>query len=75
MVLPCFIGDRETGLERVAGPIAELEGEVWLVLNDGERRRASSRNVIDRLVALLANDRQRFLGSAGQDPAVRRAHI
>lgn len=75
VVLPCFIGDRETGLERVAGPIAELEGEVWLVLNDGERRRASSRNVIDRLVALLANDRQRFLGSAGQDSAVRRAHI
>lgn len=74
-MLPCFIGDCETGLERIAGPIEELEGEVWLVLNDGERRRASARGVIDRLVTLLAKDRQRFLGSIEPEQRAERAKI
>ena len=75
VVLPCFIGDRETGLERIAGPIEELEGEVWLVLNDGERRRASARGVIDRLVTLLARDRQRFLGRIEPEQRAERTKI
>ena len=72
MVLPCFIGDREPDLKRIGGPIEELEGEIWLVLNNGDRHKAGPRNVIDRIVALLAKDMSRFRGDiSGEMPLER----
>jgi hypothetical protein len=61
-VLPCFVGDDDKDLVRVGGPIAELRGEQWLVLNDQARHEPAVRTVIDRLVALLKEHRALFEG-------------
>lgn len=72
VVLPCFIGDREPDLQRIGNPIEELEGEIWLVLNNGDRHKTGPRNIIDRIVALLAKDMSRFRGDiSGELPSER----
>jgi len=48
-VLPTFIGDHQSELERVVSPIADLEHDQWLVAHADERFRPEVRNTIDRL--------------------------
>src|SRR5690606_38330347 len=52
-VLPCFAGDADPRLVRVAAPIAELETEQWLVAHEEERHGREVRRVLERLAALL----------------------
>ena len=62
-VLPCFVGDEESGLERIDGTIDELREEQWLVLNEQARHEPAVRGVIDRLAALLQRHRPLFSGA------------
>jgi DNA-binding transcriptional LysR family regulator len=65
-VLPCFIGDSEAALIRIADPIPELRGEQWLALNDQTRQEPAVRTVIDRLAALLTDHRSLYNGERPQ---------
>ena len=52
VVLPTFIGDEESGLERRSEAIAELSHDAWLVVHDDDRHLPEIRRVIDRILAL-----------------------
>ncbi|WP_424975678.1 LysR family transcriptional regulator [Dinoroseobacter sp. S124A] len=55
-VLPCFVGDRETGLQRVSDEIDELAHDQWLVMHQDDRHIPAVRAVITRLVAILKDN-------------------
>ena len=63
-VLPCFAGDSDPRLVRVAQPIAELETEHWLVAHHEERHTREVRTVLDRLTRLLRRHAALFAGTA-----------
>ncbi|NLG34593.1 MAG: LysR family transcriptional regulator, partial [Lentisphaerae bacterium] len=52
-VFPCFIGDSDPRLVRVAAPIPELQTEHWLVSHNEERHRPEIRTIADRIAALM----------------------
>lgn len=52
-VFPCFVGDADPRLARMAGPIAELETEQWLVCHHEERHSPAVRTVTDRIADLM----------------------
>lgn len=52
-VFPCFLGDADPRLARMAGPIAELETEQWLVCHHEERHSPAVRTVTDRIADLM----------------------
>lgn len=52
-VLPCFVGDADERLSRVATPIAELSSEQWLVSHHEERHAPEVRRVADRIAMLM----------------------
>ncbi|MEM6712779.1 MAG: LysR family transcriptional regulator [Pseudomonadota bacterium] len=61
-VMPCFIGDSDPGLAR-AGPIIEdLREEQHLVMHADDRHRPHIRQVIDRLFALYAENKDLLIG-------------
>ncbi|WP_419906746.1 LysR family transcriptional regulator [Hoeflea sp.] len=49
LVLPTFLGDKESKLERRSDPIVELSHDAWLVAHDDDRHLPEIRRVIDRL--------------------------
>ena len=61
-VLPCFIGDADPRIARIAAPIAELETEQWLVTHQEERHRPEIRRVVDRIAALMKAHAPLFRG-------------
>lgn len=61
-VLPCFVGDADTRLARVAPPIAELQTEQWLVTHHEERHRPEVRRVVERIAALMKTHAPLFRG-------------
>ena len=63
-VLPCFIGDLESGLVRAGPPIGELAHEQWLVTHHDDRHLPSVRAVIERLVVLIDDHASLFAGAA-----------
>jgi DNA-binding transcriptional LysR family regulator len=64
-VLPCFVGDSDPRLVRVAGMvIAELTTEQWLVSHHEERHRPEIRRVADRIAALMKEHGPLFRGEA-----------
>ena len=67
-ILPCFAGDSDPRLVRVAPPIAELHQEQWLVTHQDERHAREVRMVIERLVALLRANTPLFNGEVGNRP-------
>lgn len=52
-VLPCFLGDIDPRLVRVAPPIPELETDLWLVSHHEERHTQAVRIVADRITGLM----------------------
>lgn len=52
-LLPCGIGDRESGVERVAPPSRGLEREIWLVVHQDLRNTPRVRAAWDFLLELL----------------------
>ena len=53
-LLPTFIGDREEGLQRKGGTIAELSHDQWIVTHQDDRHLPEVRRAIDRLCSVLA---------------------
>jgi molybdate transport repressor ModE-like protein len=58
-VLPCFLGDRDPGLERSGPPLPELATELWLLTHPDLQRSARIRALLDFLYESLR--RQRLL--------------
>ncbi len=52
-VIPCFSGDRETGLSRVSEPFVPSSGQIWMVLPEDVNRRPHIRQTADLLVGLF----------------------
>jgi DNA-binding transcriptional LysR family regulator len=63
-VFPCFAGDSDPRLVRVAAPIPELLQEQWLVAHHEERHDRAVRKVADRILALLRAHAPLFRGEA-----------
>lgn len=61
-VFPCFVGDADARLVRVAPPITELRTEQWLVCHHEERHNPAVRHVSDRIVALMHRHGALFRG-------------
>jgi DNA-binding transcriptional LysR family regulator len=72
-VFPCFVGDSDKRLVRVASPIAELLSEQWLVSHHEERHRPEVRRVADRIAHLMKEHGALFRGDVGNRPRPRRA--
>ena len=64
-ILPCFIGDAETLLERITPPVPEIAAEYWIIVHRDLRRAACVRAVID-WIRRLFDERQHEL--AGTTP-------
>lgn len=61
-VFPCFVGDSDQRLVRVAPPIAELETDQWLVSHHEERHEPAVHAVADRISALMKRHGPLFRG-------------
>jgi DNA-binding transcriptional LysR family regulator len=61
-VFPCFVGDSDPRLARIAAPIPELLTEQWLVSHHEERHRPEVRRVADRIAALMREHAALFRG-------------
>lgn len=68
-VFPCFVGDSDERLVRVATPIAELETEQWLVSHHEDRHRPEVRLVADRIAKLLREHGPLFKGERRRPPS------
>ncbi|SAK86217.1 LysR family transcriptional regulator [Caballeronia pedi] len=65
-LLPCYLGDSDTGVARVAAnPVAELEGELWIVTHADLRKTARVRAFFDVVGEGLARQRELFEGKRG----------
>ena len=62
-VFPCFVGDSDPRLVRVAPPIAELATDQWLVTHHEGRHESTVKTVADRLAALLKAQAPLFTGA------------
>ena len=65
-LLPCYLGDRESRIERAMPPIKELERELWLVTHEDLKRTARVRAFMDFVGAKLVEDRSLFEGRAAR---------
>jgi DNA-binding transcriptional LysR family regulator len=61
-VFPCFAGDTDPRLVRVASIITELTQEQWLVMHQDERHDRAVRRVADAITALLKAHAPLFRG-------------
>ena len=61
-MFPCFVGDSDPRLARVASPIPELVTEQWLVVHQDERHTPAVRIVRDRVARLMKRHAPLFRG-------------
>jgi len=61
-VFPCFVGDSDPRLVRVAKPIPELETDQWIVTHHEERHSPPVRKVANRISALMRAHQPLFRG-------------
>jgi DNA-binding transcriptional LysR family regulator len=61
-LLPCFLGDSDARLKRVAGPLPELDTELWLLTHPDLQRTARIRALLDLLYDALREQRHLFEG-------------
>ena len=61
-VFPCFVGDSDPRLVRVAPPISELRTEQWLVSHHEERHEPAVRTIADRIARLMHEHGALFRG-------------
>jgi DNA-binding transcriptional LysR family regulator len=64
-ILPCFLGDRAVGLERVTPPLAELARELWVVTHEDLRRTARIKAFLEFLGDAVRADRELLEGRVG----------
>ena len=63
-VLPCYVGDGHSLLERLTPPIREIDAEYWIIVHRDLRRAACVRAAIDWMKALFAEQRDIIAGVA-----------
>jgi DNA-binding transcriptional LysR family regulator len=63
-VLPCYVGDGHSSLERLTPPIPEIAAEYWIIVHRDLRRSACVRAVIDWIKALFAEQQDVLAGVA-----------
>jgi len=63
-VLPCYVGDGHSLLERLTPPILEIAAEYWIIVHRDLRRSACVRAVIDWIKMLFAEQRDVLAGVA-----------
>lgn len=63
-LLPCFIGDVDSRIERASTLIAELTHEQWLVSHDEDRHNRAIRLAANRLARLIRGERTLFSGES-----------
>ena len=61
-LLPCALGDSDSGLRRLAGPLPELDSELWLLTHPDLQRTARIRALLDFLYDSLRRQRALFEG-------------
>lgn len=61
-IFPCFVGDSDPRLVRVAQPIPELETDQWIVTHHEERHSPPVRKVADRIASLMRAHQPLFRG-------------
>jgi DNA-binding transcriptional LysR family regulator len=61
-LLPCFLGDSEPRLRRVAGPLPELNTELWLLTHPDLQRTARIRVLLDLLYDALRQKQSLLAG-------------
>lgn len=61
-IFPCFVGDSDPRLVRVARPIPELETDQWVVTHHEERHSPPVRKIADRIAALMRAHQPLFRG-------------
>ena len=61
-VFPCFVGDSDARLVRVAAPIKELETDQWLVSHHEERHEPAVHAMGERIAALMRTHGALFRG-------------
>lgn len=61
-VLPCFVGDSDPRLVRIAGIVPELTTEQWLVSHHDERHNPVVRQVSRRIARLMRENKELFAG-------------
>jgi len=66
-VFPCFVGDGDPRLSRMAAPLPELETEQWLVCHHEERHTPAVRTVTERIAALMREHGPLFRGERPRD--------
>jgi DNA-binding transcriptional LysR family regulator len=66
-VFPCFVGDSDPRLVRVATPIKELETDQWLVSHHEERHEPAVHAVADRIADLMKRHGALFRGETPRE--------
>jgi DNA-binding transcriptional LysR family regulator len=61
-VLPCYVGDGHSLLERLSPPIPEIAADYWIIVHRDLRRAACVRAVIDWMKAVFAAQREMLAG-------------
>lgn len=61
-LLPCYLGDAEPGLRRLSNPIADVQGELWIVTHADLRHTARIRTFLEVVGNGLALQRDRIEG-------------
>lgn len=65
-VFPCFVGDSDPRLVRIAQPISELETEQWVVTHHEERHRPEARRTAEGVAQVLRQQAPLFRGELRQ---------
>ena len=65
-VLPCYLGDADTGLQRMSGILPEVNADQWLLVHRDLRDLPRVRAVMDSLVRLFQEERAALEGLRGE---------
>ncbi len=60
--LPCYLGDADSSLRRVVGPVEDLEADYWVIVHHDLRDAPGVRATIDWVTALFRQHRARLTG-------------
>ena len=64
--LPCYLADPAPGLRRVAAPLPDMEGSLWLLTHPDLRKVARIRSVLDFMATALSRQRGLIEGTTSQ---------